>query len=130
MAASRRRQRPAGSLPIPSPTISRTRSTKPSRSNASPPAIRSTKRARARRRERTEMLLIPCPFCGPRDHVEFSYGGDATLTRPDPSAPDAARVDYIYLRDNPKGPHLEYLQPHPRCPPLPQVRRDTGAPPD
>jgi heterotetrameric sarcosine oxidase delta subunit len=54
------------------------------------------------------MLLIPCPFCGPRDHVEFSYGGDATLTRPEAAAPDAAWIDYIYLRDNPKGPHLEY----------------------
>ena len=25
------------------------------------------------------MLLIPCPWCGPRNQVEFTYGGDATL---------------------------------------------------
>jgi heterotetrameric sarcosine oxidase delta subunit len=71
------------------------------------------------------MLLIPCPFCGPRDHVEFSYGGDATVTRPDPSAPDAAWIDYIYLRDNPKGPHLEYWQHHAGCRAWLKVRRDT-----
>ena len=71
------------------------------------------------------MLLIPCPFCGPRDHVEFSYGGDGTLTRPDPSAPDAAWIDYIYLRDNPKGPHLEYWQHHAGCRAWLKVRRDT-----
>ncbi|MGZ8625813.1 MAG: sarcosine oxidase subunit delta, partial [Actinomycetota bacterium] len=23
------------------------------------------------------MLLIPCPWCGPRDEVEFRYGGQA-----------------------------------------------------
>ena len=71
------------------------------------------------------MLLITCPFCGPRDHVEFSYGGDATLTRPEPGAPDAAWIDYIYVRDNPKGPHLEYWQHHAGCRAWLTARRDT-----
>src|SRR5437879_2156833 len=123
MGASRRRRLPAGSSPILSPTTGRIRSTRPSPSSASPPAIQSTRRAPARRPARIEMLLIPCPFCGPRDHVEFSYGGDATLTRPDPSAPDAAWIDYIYLRDNPKGPHLEYWQHHAGCRAWLTVRR-------
>ena len=25
------------------------------------------------------MLLIPCPWCGPRSQIEFTYGGDATV---------------------------------------------------
>ena len=28
------------------------------------------------------MLLIPCPYCGLRNQIEFTYGGDATLKRP------------------------------------------------
>jgi heterotetrameric sarcosine oxidase delta subunit len=54
-------------------------------------------------------MRISCPHCGPRDVREFSYLGDATLQRPDPNAPDAlARfTDYVYLRDNPAGPHRE-----------------------
>ena len=72
------------------------------------------------------MLLIPCPHCGPRDHVEFTYGGDATVRRPDPAtASDGDWVEYIYLRDNPKGPHLEYWQHHAGCRAWLIVRRDT-----
>ena len=33
------------------------------------------------------MMLIPCPWCGPRPETEFTFGEDATLTRPaDPAA--------------------------------------------
>ncbi len=33
------------------------------------------------------MLLIHCPWCGPRDEIEFKYGGEAHITRPaDPEA--------------------------------------------
>jgi heterotetrameric sarcosine oxidase delta subunit len=53
------------------------------------------------------MLLIPCPHCGPRDEAEFIYGGDATLRRPADGAPDAAWMDYIFHRDNPRGRHRE-----------------------
>ena len=55
-------------------------------------------------------MRIPCPFCGCRDASEFAYLGDATLKRPDPSLPDAERAfhDYVYLRDNPAGPHREF----------------------
>ena len=28
------------------------------------------------------MLLIPCPWCGPRDEIEFHYGGEAHIARP------------------------------------------------
>jgi sarcosine oxidase subunit delta len=52
-----------------------------------------------------EMLLIPCPWCGPRDEIEFHCGGEAHITRPaDPDASsDAAWADYLYMRANPKG---------------------------
>ena len=51
------------------------------------------------------MLLIPCPWCGPREEIEFHYGGQAHLPYPaDPEAlDDAAWADYLFLRDNPKG---------------------------
>jgi heterotetrameric sarcosine oxidase delta subunit len=56
------------------------------------------------------MLIIQCPWCGERDHTEFTYGGDATVTRPSADATDREWVDYVYFRDNPRGPHLEYWQ--------------------
>lgn len=51
------------------------------------------------------MLLIPCPHCGPRDETEFKYGGQAGIAYPkDPDAlTDAQWVEYLFLRDNPKG---------------------------
>jgi heterotetrameric sarcosine oxidase delta subunit len=55
------------------------------------------------------MLLIPCPWCGPRDEVEFHYGGQAGVAFPaDPDAlDDAAWAEYLFFRDNPKGPFGE-----------------------
>jgi methylglutamate dehydrogenase subunit B len=54
------------------------------------------------------MLRIDCPFCGPRDHDEFAYGGDASLARPAPDDPDPeAWYRYVYVRENPKGAHRE-----------------------
>ena len=53
-------------------------------------------------------MRIPCPFCGPRGNEEFTYLGDASVRRPDPSADDATAFhEYVYLRDNPSGPHRE-----------------------
>ncbi len=58
---------------------------------------------------RTDMLTIHCPWCGPRDETEFSYGGEADIARP--AAPDglsdAAWADYLFMRTNPKGWHCE-----------------------
>ena len=28
------------------------------------------------------MMLIPCPWCGPRDETEFHYGGQAHVAYP------------------------------------------------
>ena len=72
-------------------------------------------------------MLIPCPFCGERDLCEFAYLGDATKTRPDPGAPDAERAfhDYVYLRDNPAGPHREFWRHGAGCGSWLIVTRDT-----
>lgn len=55
------------------------------------------------------MLLITCPFCGPRDEVEFRYGGQAGVAAPaDPdSLDDEAWARFLFFRDNPKGPFAE-----------------------
>jgi heterotetrameric sarcosine oxidase delta subunit len=51
------------------------------------------------------MLLITCPWCGPREEVEFRPGGQAHLAFPaDPDAlTDAEWADFLFMRDNPKG---------------------------
>ncbi|WP_405604961.1 sarcosine oxidase subunit alpha family protein [Streptomyces sp. NBC_01410] len=55
------------------------------------------------------MLLIPCPWCGPRDEAEFHYGGQAHVPYPeDPAAlTDQEWARYLFFRDNPKGPFAE-----------------------
>ena len=71
------------------------------------------------------MLLIPCPWCGPRAQVEFTYGGDATLRRPANDARRDAWIAYVYLRDNPAGPHDELWQHSAGCRQWLRVTRDT-----
>ena len=41
-------------------------------------------------------MRINCPFCGERALNEFVYHGDASLTRPDPTSPNAADEFYRY----------------------------------
>ena len=45
------------------------------------------------------MIRIECPFCGERDHSEFSYGGDASITYPPLDAPADAWHDAVFLRE-------------------------------
>ena len=72
------------------------------------------------------MLLIPCPWCGPRAQTEFTYIGDATVDRPDPAtASDDDWLAHIYLRDNPKGMHDELWHHAGGCRRHLKVRRDT-----
>jgi heterotetrameric sarcosine oxidase delta subunit len=51
------------------------------------------------------MLLIPCPWCGDRDEIEFAYGGEADRAYPaDPAAlTDEEWAAYLFGRGNPKG---------------------------
>jgi heterotetrameric sarcosine oxidase delta subunit len=55
--------------------------------------------------------LIPCPWCGPRAHIEFRYHCDACAVPRDwlnePAAEAHAR---IWLRDNHIGAHDEVWQ--------------------
>ncbi len=75
------------------------------------------------------MLLIPCPWCGPRDEHEFAYGGEAHIARPlDPDAlSDEAWADYLFMRTNPKGRHRErWVHAH-GCRRWFNVARDTAS---
>jgi heterotetrameric sarcosine oxidase delta subunit len=57
--------------------------------------------------------------------IEFTYGGDATARRPVPDSPAAAWSEFVYLRDNPAGPHDELWQHSAGCRQWFRVRRDT-----
>ncbi|MCZ7596814.1 MAG: sarcosine oxidase subunit delta [Gammaproteobacteria bacterium] len=69
-------------------------------------------------------MRIPCPCCGERPIDEFGYLGDATVVRPDVDDL-AAWHDYVYLRDNPRGPHHEYWHHVGGCRAWLVVHRDT-----
>jgi sarcosine oxidase, subunit delta len=53
--------------------------------------------------------LIACPWCGPREEVEFTYGGQAHVPYPaDPTAlSDTEWAHYVFFRDNTKGSFAE-----------------------
>ena len=61
------------------------------------------------------MLLIACPWCGPREESEFSCGGEAHIARPKSpeQLSDEAWGDYVFMRKNPKGVQYErWLHSH------------------
>ncbi len=49
------------------------------------------------------MLLITCPYCGPRNEIEFNCGGESHIVRPSLDCSDESWADYLFFRDNPKG---------------------------
>ena len=53
------------------------------------------------------MLQIPCPYCGQRDEKDFTYGGEAHVTRPFFDVSNEEWADYLFNRDNTKGIHYE-----------------------
>ena len=55
------------------------------------------------------MLEIKCPYCGKRSQNEFSYGGDATIKRPQLGEEISTEDwdNFVYYRDNPRGKHSE-----------------------
>jgi methylglutamate dehydrogenase subunit B len=71
------------------------------------------------------VLLIPCPHCGLRNQIEFTYGGDAAVRQLSPEAPPEAWFRAVYLRDNPCGPHQELWQHSAGCRAWFRIRRDT-----
>ena len=72
-------------------------------------------------------MRLSCPICGDRPLEEFSYRGDATLKRPQTADVSAAAEwhDYVYLRDNPRGPHTEHWRHGGGCGAWLEVERDT-----
>jgi len=57
-------------------------------------------------------MLITCPHCGKRPVEEFTFLGDAKPVRPSSTEPASIDqwVDYVYLRDNPRGVFEEFVQ--------------------
>ncbi len=72
------------------------------------------------------MQIFSCPFCGPRPEYEFHFGGDLGNARPEgfDAVPDQAWADYLYFRNNPKGPAREVWM-HLTCGEMFGMRRDT-----
>ena len=58
------------------------------------------------------MLHIKCPHCGMRSQNEFSYGGDATIKRPElgKEISDQEWDDFVYNRKSLRGKHWELWQ--------------------
>ena len=73
------------------------------------------------------MLIISCPYCGPRDEIEFACGGEAHIARPlaKNTITDAEFADYLFIRDNPKGVFLERWRHSAGCRRWFNVARDT-----
>ena len=72
-------------------------------------------------------MLITCPHCGPRPVEEFTFNGDARVTRP--ATADSASMEqwyeYTYLRENPRGRFDEYAHHSGGCRAWLVVARDT-----
>ena len=43
------------------------------------------------------MIRIKCPYCGERDHSEFTYGGDASIKYPSLDASESEWTDAIFF---------------------------------
>jgi sarcosine oxidase subunit delta len=52
-------------------------------------------------------FLIGCPNCGPREALEFSYGGERTR-RAGPGASDHELAGYLFFRENVNGWQTEW----------------------
>ncbi len=55
------------------------------------------------------MLNIECPYCGLRDEIEFSCGGEAHIVRPNKchGLSNKEWSEYLFSRYNPKGIFIE-----------------------
>ncbi|AXG76594.1 sarcosine oxidase subunit delta [Streptomyces paludis] len=73
------------------------------------------------------MLLISCPWCGPRDETEYHYGGQAHVPHPEHPADldDRQWAEYVFYRESPKGPFAERWMHRTGCRRWFNVVRDT-----
>ena len=76
------------------------------------------------------MLLIDCPWCGPRDETEYHYGGQAHVAYPeDPHAPERRGVGRVpVLPRQPQGPLRRTLGAQRRLPPAGSTSCATPSP--
>lgn len=74
------------------------------------------------------MLLIPCPWCGPRDVTEFRYGAESGAAMPQdtPRLSDRAWAEWVFVRSNPKGPLRERWNHSHGCRRWFAITRDTA----
>lgn len=71
-------------------------------------------------------MILTCPYCGPRDHVEFTYRGDASAIRPSiESTSMESHQSYVFDRTNPDGSHQEVWNHTSGCRTHVVVTRDT-----
>ena len=71
-------------------------------------------------------MIINCPHCGPREASEYTYVGDATTIRPHHDNTDMESwVDYVFMRNNPRGIHVEHWHHTSGCRAFLKVTRDT-----
>ncbi|MDN5914263.1 MAG: sarcosine oxidase subunit delta [Pseudonocardia sp.] len=72
------------------------------------------------------MMLLPCPWCGPRNATEFRYVGEDGA-RPDPNAATPAQWRrHLYMQRNPLGWVREGWYHRAGCRQFFSVERDTG----
>ena len=53
------------------------------------------------------MIRIDCPFCGERDHSEFTYGGDGSIKYPILGASKKEWLEAVFQRRNTRGMQKE-----------------------
>ena len=71
------------------------------------------------------MIRINCPFCGERDHSEFTYGGDASVVYPELDASVEEWHDAVFMRENIRGMQAETWHHASGCRMWLVVERDT-----
>ena len=72
------------------------------------------------------MILLPCPWCGPRDASEFSHAGESA-PRPDPGTVSPAEWrGYLYFRANVRGWAVETWYHRMGCRRFFTAERDTA----
>ena len=72
------------------------------------------------------MIRIKCPYCGERDHSEFTYGGDGSIIYPALDAPAEEWVKAIFFRENIYGIQTETWHHSNGCRLWLKVKRNTA----
>lgn len=74
------------------------------------------------------VLLIDCPYCGPRAEVEFDWGGESNLARPGPhdAVSEETWAEYLFFRKNERGAATERWRHSHGCRQWFNIERDTA----